>query len=412
MASLARRGRRKEEDGESVFVSMTDLSVSFLFILLILLAFFATQFHSEQTVPLEVHQAEITKRDRTIREVEAERDTANAEVQKLKLQINQLQNEAIQRDLRIENLEVEIRRLIAIHQLEISKRDRTIRNVKTERDIAKTENQTLNVQVNQLRQEIVQYKQRFDTLEATIRKLKVKIMALEVIIEKLRRMTTDPLARYLQDATKQRNHLLVEIKKRIEENAGIKVTIDQDNGLIRLSADELFASGQWRVVGQEKSTVHQIAVAIARALMDVLPPYTFGPDSRFDHTANPAGALIETVQIEGHTDAVPVSGRGELLDNFDLSARRGAEMFRVMIDQEDGLLKHFQNLRGMPVLSFSGYGEMRPLERQPGMNDVDYNRQNRRIDLRVILQTPQNMEEVQRIRDRLARSPNSAIRDD
>jgi len=43
MRSIGRR-RRDEEDEESVFVPMTDMTVSFLFIVMILLAFFAVQF--------------------------------------------------------------------------------------------------------------------------------------------------------------------------------------------------------------------------------------------------------------------------------------------------------------------------------------------------------------------------------
>ena len=46
MRSIGRR-RRDEEDEESVFVPMTDMTVSFLFIVMILLAFFAVQFSDE-----------------------------------------------------------------------------------------------------------------------------------------------------------------------------------------------------------------------------------------------------------------------------------------------------------------------------------------------------------------------------
>ena len=141
----------------------------------------------------------------------------------------------------------------------------------------------------------------------------------------------------------------------------------------------------------------------------MLPPYTLGPAGRFDATINTSSALIETVQIEGHTDAVPVSGRGELIDNYDLSARRGAEMFRVMTEPADGRLLEFRNLSGMPVMSFAGYGEMRPLPRLPGMSDADYNRQHRRIDLRVILQMPRSIEEVGRIRQQLRLSSQGVI---
>lgn len=42
-----------EEDGESAFVSMTDLTVSFLFIVMLLMAFFAARYADETPDPLE-----------------------------------------------------------------------------------------------------------------------------------------------------------------------------------------------------------------------------------------------------------------------------------------------------------------------------------------------------------------------
>lgn len=57
MAVAGLRRRHAEEEGESVFVSMTDLTVSFLFILLVLLAFFATQIQPDDVVPRSEHAA-------------------------------------------------------------------------------------------------------------------------------------------------------------------------------------------------------------------------------------------------------------------------------------------------------------------------------------------------------------------
>lgn len=45
------RLRKEEEEEESVFISMTDMTVGFLFIVIILLAFFATQIAPGETVP-------------------------------------------------------------------------------------------------------------------------------------------------------------------------------------------------------------------------------------------------------------------------------------------------------------------------------------------------------------------------
>ena len=46
MRGAFRRHQREEEE-ESAFVSMTDMTVSFLFVVMILLAFFASQIQSE-----------------------------------------------------------------------------------------------------------------------------------------------------------------------------------------------------------------------------------------------------------------------------------------------------------------------------------------------------------------------------
>ena len=88
-----------------------------------------------------------------------------------------------------------------------------------------------------------------------------------------------------------------------------------------------------------------------------------------------------------------------MLDNYDLSARRGAETLRVMT-RDRPELHEYLNLRGQPVLSFAGYGETRPINQE----DTDEARdQNRRIDIRFILQTPRDRLEVEQIRSQLTR---------
>ena len=60
-AGLARQ-RRHEEEEESVFVSMTDMTIGFLFIVILLLAFFASQYDPSKSVPLPEHQRVISER--------------------------------------------------------------------------------------------------------------------------------------------------------------------------------------------------------------------------------------------------------------------------------------------------------------------------------------------------------------
>ena len=130
-----------------------------------------------------------------------------------------------------------------------------------------------------------------------------------------------------------------------------------------------------------------------------MPCYTLGPRSAFYVTCNKAFAIIETIQVEGHTDDDPLRPRENMKDNYDLSARRGAETLRFVSDHRPDI-GEFRNRRGQPVLSFAGYGETRPVA--SGQTE-GAKAANRRIDIRFILDTPKSLREVEEIRDRLTR---------
>jgi flagellar motor protein MotB len=304
------RARGEPEEDESVFVAMTDMVVSFLFIILILLAFFAIQFKPDDVVP---------KSDF---------------------------DDLLQQKIHLED---------KVHDLE--------------RDIV--------------------------TLQGRI------VILLEEIERLRRHQDIDiKLSDYLRSIAKERQLILERIRKRVEQETGLRVTVDNVNGIIRFRGDDLFASSAWRV-GTD-SAADRVAAAISTAFTKILPCYTLGPRADFDWVCNNAFAIIEAIQIEGHTDDDTINTRSNLTrvegihDNLDLSARRGAEMFRAIIRHDDNqaLLK-FKNIRGQPVLSFSGYGDMRPLE--PHWK-TGADRLNRRIDLRFILTTPTVVEEVEMIK--------------
>lgn len=67
------RTKEPDEEQESVFISMTDMTVSFLFIIILLLAYFAQQYSEKTTVPRDIYE-----------NVVKERDELRAELEKLK----------------------------------------------------------------------------------------------------------------------------------------------------------------------------------------------------------------------------------------------------------------------------------------------------------------------------------------
>ena len=89
-----------EEEEESVFVSMTDMTISFLFILMILLAFFASQFSEDDKVPKSEYERVVTQRN-----------IANTKVDELTIKVTDLQNQLEIEKKKNRQLESEIKTL-------------------------------------------------------------------------------------------------------------------------------------------------------------------------------------------------------------------------------------------------------------------------------------------------------------
>ena len=149
----------------------------------------------------------------------------------------------------------------------------------------------------------------------------------------------DSLASYIEDASVAREALLERLADQIRRRLpGIQVTVDSTDGVIRFRADELFPRGTWRI--RRGSLAERVSHAVGDALAQTLPCYTLSPSLDTEVSCKGAVAAIETIQIEGHTDDVGLSAdlqeREQMRDNYDLSARRGAETLRVMIAQAPG----------------------------------------------------------------------------
>jgi flagellar motor protein MotB len=328
MRAQARRSSREEEE-ESAFISMTDMTVGFLFIVMILLAFFASKFSNDmkgETVPKAVYEAEVSAREK----IEAERDA-------LMLQLAELQ--------------------------------------------AKLDAQLL---VN------AQQAEEIARLEAEIERLMQEIALLEKRIAELLETRRDPLEVYLSQVSEARRKLLQQLKQQLEiDFPDLKIELSEQSDALRFQGDGLFVKGRSSFNSAAKA---EIVRTVARRLNEVLPCYTFqetpieGPNCD-----NPHAAIIEAVQVEGHTDA-----DGSYATNTVLSAERATRTFSLMIETVPEL-RSYRNFKEQPVMSFAGYGPDRPIK----PNDTSENMAtNRRIDLRFIMVTPAKTEEIENIRAR------------
>ena len=191
----------------------------------------------------------------------------------------------------------------------------------------------------------------------------------------------------LTNARRLRTQMLEDIRGRLAAR-GIRVEIDHDHGVLRLSENAIsFESSRAELPQDEQRKLAQIGAV----LMEVLPCYAAnGGDGCEDR----ARGKLEAVFIEGHTDNVPLQG-GQFQDNWDLSAQRAMYTYRLLADREPEL-PELRNKLAQPLFSVSGYGEGRPVI---GHDEPTNEPRNRRIDLRFIMAPPPATQEPAPVRD-------------
>ncbi len=179
----------------------------------------------------------------------------------------------------------------------------------------------------------------------------------------------------LLDANATRARLLQTLKVVMLEK-GFVIELDQDAGILHLPENIMFDKGGYYLNTQGRKAV----VTLGQALSDLLPCYA-RPEAQPRPVACPKSPhQIEAVFVEGHTDA-----DGDENANWDLSIRRSLNTYQFMIESHPELAR-LLNHDGRPFFSVSGYGKQRPIR----PNDTDENkRKNRRVDIRLVMATPQ-----------------------
>lgn len=359
MRAQARQSSQEEEE-ESAFISMTDMTVGFLFIVMILLAFFASQFRQNNLENVPMVKEEIYREEKKLRlSAEQERDTLRLELQRAGAALDKQLAITSAQTTKIIELESEISALKE-------------RNTVLDADLArqKESNRTQRLEIARLQQELAALKRRLAELEASMR---------------------DPLEAYLAQVAAARQKLLKQLEQGLRADFPLlKVTVNEENGALQFQGEGLFASNRFDLSEDKRQIVRRIAYR----LNEVLPCYTiveeFPVGTECD---NPDIAIIEAVQIEGHTDA-----DGTPLGNIVLSANRATTTFGLMIETVPEL-RNYKNHKGQSVMSFAGYGQDRPID--PSNTKEAYST-NRRIDLRFIMVTPSSTDEIATIRARFS----------
>lgn len=366
------RNRAHSDEEESVFVTMTDMTISFLLIIMILLAFFATQLNDDETVPLNTYERILQERD----SLKVENQELSSALAAVEIELARLQAELVSLFAERDQLLEEIKRLRSenvVFRAEVVLLRLELEKITTDRN-------RLQDDLDEMTAENESFRNRISELEEEVERLHNELKRLQAV---------NPLEAYLSEAIDQRRELLVELKGRLQvEFPDLQVLISPEQDALRFQGEGLFRSGSSQLEPRQR----QIVYTMGRLLDEILVCFTLGVRAQRGSDCDSGNALIEAVQIEGHTDS-----DGSDIDNLRLSTDRANATLLVMLSNDREILAH-ENLRGQPVMSVSGYGEMRPIETN---ETADGKAANRRIDLRIIMYAPSTVEEVEEVGRRL-----------
>ncbi len=169
------------------------------------------------------------------------------------------------------------------------------------------------------------------------------------------------------------------------EKSGIKVEVDEQHGILRISEGILFDVGLADVKPEGQVVIKKLGEVLEVAL----------EEEKFK-------GRVETIFIEGHTDNVPIVTEF-FPSNWELSTKRAINTWLTMSGANPKLTT-LKNDKDEIIFSVSGYADTRPI---PGnSNSTEEGRsKNRRIDIRFSMTPPseKDIDIVKFVRGELAK---------
>jgi chemotaxis protein MotB len=187
-----------------------------------------------------------------------------------------------------------------------------------------------------------------DELKKTAEELDAKKKDLDLLTEELRKR--EARVAELESTLKHKDDATNELKKKLSDALlgfeGKGLTITQKNGKVYVSMDEslLFASGSTTVETKGADALKKLAKVLEQN-RDI------------------------NVLIEGHTDDVPMVGKGEIKDNWDLSVMRATSIVKIIMKNGNVDPKR---------LTAAGRGEYFPIDPS---KTTDARKKNRRTEI-------------------------------
>ena len=215
------------------------------------------------------------------------------------------------------------------------------------KELNKELNSKYSTTTNQLNEQILALKREMMSLNDILKKSEMENELKNVKIVDLGRKLNRALASRVQELAKFRSEFFGRLQDVLKNRRDIRTVGDR----FVFQSEVLFASGASDIATAGKKELAQLA----KTLNSIAP--------------NIPKKINWILQIEGHTDHIPISNK-RFQNNWELSAARAISVVEFLIGQ------------GVPAdrLSAAGYGEFQPLDKR---RDEIGNRRNRRIEMKL-----------------------------
>lgn len=204
-----------------------------------------------------------------------------------------------------------------------------------------------------------------DTFSVSISDLMSGLLAIFILVLAYFILNFTQATAQLTQNDVKRAELLESIHTELEKQ-GIKVSIDEKHGILRISEGVLFDAGMADIKPQGKNVIDKLSSVLIKTLK-----------------SEEYEGSVETIFIEGHTDNTPINN-GMFPSNWELSTKRAINTWLVMSNGTPEI-GQIMNSKEQPIFSVSGYSDTRPISD----NSTDNGRgENRRIDIRFTMTPP------------------------
>lgn len=164
----------------------------------------------------------------------------------------------------------------------------------------------------------------------------------------------------------------------------VEAEVDLSAGVLRLPDQSLFDKGR----DEPKAKGVAALKILADGLVINLPCYSFEATPR-PSSCGDQPHHVEAIFIEGHTDSDSIAPNGRLRDNWDLSAARASNTYRILAGARPDLVGFLSDElstgNARQLFSVAGYADQRPIAQG---SDEAAKEKNRRIDLRFVMAGP------------------------